>query len=109
METEPREKLVERLVDHASRLRKSNKLQLREAIGQALDYFGIQSEEERDEFFTEIGRKLGERGAVSAKRKRHRTRKKQEAGREQANEHWRAEAERAGFENPEDLLEHLNE
>lgn len=107
MENEPREKLVERLVDYASRLRISNKLQLPEAIGQALDYFGIQGEEERGELFTKIGSKLGERGRASAKKRKQRP--AQEKPADQTLKHWRAEAERAGFENTEELLKHLDE
>lgn len=106
MENEPQEKIIERIVDYASRLRKPNQLQWREAIGQALDYFGIHDQEERDKLFTEIGRKLGERGRVSAKRKQ---RPVSEKLTDQALEHWRSEALRAGFEDPEDLIKHLNE
>lgn len=103
---ESKEQLIERMTDHAARLRKINKLQLREAIGQALDYFGIQNEEERDEFFREIGKKLGERGRAVVKQGKQRVR---EAQREEVTQHWRTEAERAGFKDPEDLLKHLND
>ncbi len=106
MENETPEILTERLVDYASSLRRANKLQLREAIGQALDYFGISDLDERDKFFHQVGKSFGERAARAKKRKPSALKK---AVGQEARDLWRAEAKRAGFEDPEDYLKRLEE
>lgn len=92
---------IKRVANYAARLRREQKLSLREAVGRALDNFGI-SNEEREEMGDKVKQELGRRGGEKTARKRQR--KEQEA-----REHWRAEAERAGFSNIEDFLGHINE
>lgn len=99
------ENQIKKIADYAARLRREQKLSIDLAVGQALGFFGV-AKDEREDIGDKVRAELGRRGGeVTARIKKEKTRRRQEA----PYEHWKKEAARAGFDDVNDYLKHINE
>lgn len=101
---------LQRLAEEAGWLVVNEKIGETEAIGRVLNRSGVRNEEDRRRYFRNLLPIIRRAGIATLAQDYKRRKRTAEARMPQAQAHaqWTAEAERAGFDDADELLHHLN-